>query len=303
MDIQRKKKPSQVSALILFCVLFVLFFFYNSVQGFYQPYKSLLTSPNSNNSHTTGNQATNILFLGVDESDSGKHSFNANGRTDFMMLLSLNPETKKITALSIPRDTKLDEEIFGASRINSINTTGGVNQVKLTVERLLNLKVDNYVLININGFKRVMDSVGDVKVYVPKKMQYEDHKAGLDIDFHPGLKSMNSEELLDFLRYRDDEDGDIGRIKRQMIFFRSILYSLKAKELLVKLPYLLNSNHSLFLTDLKENEAVSLVRDFSEISEKNFQSYILPGDFAKNGYWKIDYPEMNRLVEYIKQNS
>lgn len=282
----------------------MLFFFYNSVQGFYQPYKSLLISQqNNNNSHTTRSQAKNILFLGVDESDSVKRSFNVNGRTDFMMLLSFNPETKKITALSIPRDTKLDEEIFGASRINSINTIGGVNRVKLTVERLLNLKVDNYVLININGFKKVMDSVGDIKVYVPKKMHYEDQKAGLNIDLRPGLKSMNSEELLDFLRYRDDEDGDIGRIKRQMIFFRSILYSLKAKELLVKLPYLLNSNHSLFLTDLEESEAISLVKDCSEISEKNFQSYILPGDFAKNGYWKIDYPEMNRLVEYIKQNS
>ncbi len=310
MDIHTKNKSIYVSALILFCVLLALFIFYNNAYGFYQPYRSLFASKKTKNNienskkiiKAKSNSTTNILLLGVDENKSADSSA-WQGRTDFMMILSVNPSTEKLIALSIPRDTQLDKEIFGFSRVNSANALGGVNAAKSTVEKLLGMKIDNYLLVNIDGFKKIMSLFGDMKVYVPKNMKYEDHKAGLSIDFKPGLENMNSEELMEFLRYRDNEDGDIGRIKRQLIFFRSFIHNLKFNEMLVRLPYLLDQSNNFFITDLKEDEAIRLTKSFIKIADKGFESFILPGDFAKDGYWRIDYPDMNRLLEYIKQTS
>lgn len=310
MDIHTKNKSIYVSALILFCVLLALFIFYNNAYGFYQPYRSLFDSKKTKNNlenskkiiKAKSNSTTNILLLGVDENKSANSSA-WQGRTDFMMILSVNPSTEKLIALSIPRDTQLDKEIFGFSRVNSANAVGGVDAAKSTVEKLLGMKIDNYLLVNIDGFKKIMSLFGDMKVYVPKNMKYEDHKAGLSIDFKPGLENMNSEKLMEFLRYRDSEDGDIGRIKRQLIFFRSFIHNLKFNEMLVRLPYLLDQSNNFFLTDLKEDEAIQLTKSFIKIADKGFESFILPGDFAKDGYWRIDYPDMNRLLEYIKQTS
>lgn len=310
MDIHTKNKSIYVSALILFCVLLALFIFYNNAYGFYQPYHSLFDSKKTKNnlensqaiSKAKSSSTINILLLGVDENKSANSSAWL-GRTDFMMILSVNPSTEKLIALSIPRDTQLDKEVFGFSRVNSANALGGVDAAKSTVEKLLGMKIDNYLLVNIDGFKKIMSLFGDMKVYVPKNMKYEDHQAGLSIDFKPGLENMNSEKLMEFLRYRDSEDGDIGRIKRQLIFFRSFIHNLKFNEMLVRLPYLLDQSNNFFLTDLKEDEAIQLTKSFIKIADKGFESFILPGDFAKDGYWRIDYPDMNRLLEYIKQTS
>lgn len=310
MDIHTKNKSIYVSALILFCVLLTLFIFYNNAYGFHQPYPSLFNSKETKNNLENSQKiitakaenTTNILLLGVDENKS-KNSSAWQGRTDFMMILSVNPASEKLITLSIPRDTQLDKEIFGFSRINSANSIGGINATKSTVEKLLGIKIDNYLLVNIEGFKKIMNLFGDMKIYVPKNMKYEDHKAGLSIDFKPGLEKMNSEKMMEFLRYRDSEDGDIGRIKRQLIFFRAFIHNLKFNQILVRLPYLLDQSNNFFLTDLKEEETVQLTKSFVKIADKNFESFILPGDFAKDGYWKIDYPDMNRLLEYIKQTS
>lgn len=310
MDIHTKNKSIYVSALILFCVLLTLFIFYNNAYGFHQLYPSLFNSKETKNNLENSKKiitakaqnTTNILLLGVDENKS-ENSSAWQGRTDFMMILSVNPASEKLITLSIPRDTQLDKEIFGFSRINSANSIGGINATKSTVEKLLGIKIDNYLLVNIEGFKKIMNLFGDMKIYVPKNMKYEDHKAGLSIDFKPGLEKMNSEKMMEFLRYRDSEDGDIGRIKRQLIFFRAFIHNLKFNQILVRLPYLLDQSNNFFLTDLKEEETVQLTKSFVKIADKNFESFILPGDFAKDGYWKIDYPDMNRLLEYIKQTS
>lgn len=308
MDIQKKTKSIYVSALILFCVLLALLIFYNDAHGFYQPYKNLFhseTYPKNKNIEAVTNPSQtkkNILLLGVDESKSSSQA-NWEGLTDFIMLLSVDTETEEVTALSIPRDTQLDKEIFGVSRINAANTLGGVQSVKATLERLLSLKIDNYVLVNIDGFKRVMSLFGEMKVYVPKTMKYQDQKAGLNIDFKPGLENMDSEELIEFLRYRDAEDGDIGRIKRQLIFFRSFFHNLKLDEMVLKVPYLMGKANDFFITDIEQEEAVKLINLISSSSRKGFEAHILPGNFAKDGFWRIDYPEMNRLLEYIKHKN
>jgi LCP family protein required for cell wall assembly len=307
VDIHTKNKSIYVSALILFCVLLALFIFYNNAYGFYQPYQSFFDSKKTKKNFqeiikAKSSDTTNILLLGVDENKS-ENSSAWQGRTDFMMILSVNPSTERLIALSIPRDTQLDKEVFGFSRVNSANALGGVDAAKSTVEKLLGMKIDNYLLVNIDGFKKIMSLFGDMKVYVPKNMRYEDHKAGLSIDFKPGLENMNSEKMMEFLRYRDNEDGDIGRIKRQLIFFRAFIHNLKFNEILVRLPYLLDQSNNFFLTDLKEDEAIQLTKSFIKIADKGFESFILPGDFAKDGYWRIDYPDMNRLLEYIKQTS
>ena len=131
-------------------------------------------------------------------------------------------------------------------------------------------------------------------------MHYEDRKAGLYIDFEPGLETMNADELIEFLRYSDNKDGDIGRIKRQQIFFRALIHQVKFPRYYAEIPYIVKIMTQICLTDLNLEILLGLIKSFSDVFQEGFESFILPGDFGKNGYWIIDNKAMKSLLQYIR---
>jgi LCP family protein required for cell wall assembly len=242
----------------------------------------------------------NILFLGVD-SVVPRNFKSWYGRSDFMLLMSYRRADHKLFFLSIPRDTHLDRDKYPVSRVNAANAKGGPKLAKKVIKQLTGFKVDHYVLINMAGFKDVVDEFAPYKIYVARKMKYDDFKADLHIDFEPGLHEMYAEDLIKFLRFRDKRDGDIGRIKRQHMFFRSFARNLKIHELIEKMPRLMNLAGKMFLTDMNYAESINYIRQIYPVINRGFDSYILPGDFGRQGYWIIDYPKLNKLLAQMKK--
>ena len=311
MDLQRKSKVINFFAILIVLLILLFLFNYKDLSTYSRSYLSAFSFNSSELEKSFASakefhglesffesSMTNILIL-VTDAPSPRNYASFNGRTDFMMLLSLNHENNKVRLLSIPRDTYLDVDRYGFSRINFANSVGGVNKVKETVSKLLGLEVDHYLMLNINGFKRIIDEFGDLKIYVTKEMHYEDKKAGLKIDFEPGLETMNSDELIEFLRYRDNIDGDIGRIKRQHIFFRALLHKFTMQDIIVRLPYLMTELGKICLTDINLATSMDLIKSCASVFQEGFESFIIPGDFGRNGYWIIDNKALSSLLQYI----
>lgn len=111
------------------------------------------------------NEAFSVLLLGIDNGDLNR---NDVGRTDTMIVATVNPKNSQIKLVSIPRDTYV--EIVGRSKKDKINHAyafGGASMSIATVEKLLDIPIDYYVEMNLKGLKELVDAVGGIEVNNP----------------------------------------------------------------------------------------------------------------------------------------
>src|SRR5699024_11700178 len=147
----------------------------------------------------------NILLLGVDER---KYD---SGRSDALMVLSLNPKDDSMQLVSIPRDTRTT--IVGKGfedKINHAYAFGGSDMSVATVENFLNIELDHYVRMNMEGLKELVDKLGTITV--DNEIAWNDGK----YDFNTGPVEMDGDKTMAYVRMRkQDPDGDFGRTERQ----------------------------------------------------------------------------------------
>ncbi len=242
-----------------------------------------------------------ILLLGADALFPGKLK-DWNGRSDFIALLYIDPQSNgktRVSIISIPRDSYIDLKNYKFHKINSANQVGGYQLTKRAVKRLLKIEIDNVAVFSMKAVEELVEQLGSMKIFVPKDMYYQDLSAGLYIDLKAGLKELNAGQIMQFLRYRDNFDGDIGRIKRQHMFFRALIKRVAEKDMIFKLVYILKNSGKSFLTDMSFKEMFELGILLRSLSEESFQSYTLPGDFAKGGYWITKPDEINSMMQEI----
>ena len=127
--------------------------------------------------------------------------------------------------LSIPRDSRVKIDGHGWDKINHAYAYGGSKLSKSVVEKLLGIPIEYTVVMNFQGFVRMIDALGGVTIDVEKRMYYSDpydDDRGLYIDLHPGVQKLNGKAAIEYVRYRDEE-GDIGRVARQQKFLTALL--------------------------------------------------------------------------------
>ena len=151
-----------------------------------------------------------ILLVGVDEREDDA------GRTDSMLVLTINPDLNSTKILSIPRDTRadlIDKSDSDHNRFDKMNHAyafGGIEMTIDSIENFLNVPLDYYVQVNMEGFKDIVDAVGGIDV----NNQYEFELDGVQL--YEGQQHLDGEEALQYARMRkQDPLGDLGRQKRQ----------------------------------------------------------------------------------------
>ncbi len=157
-----------------------------------------------------------ILLLGVDTGDLGR---DEQGRSDSMMVVTVNPEQKKSTIVSLGRDTMTEIVGYGTNdKLNHAYAYGGEGMSMDTIEKLLDIPIDHYVTINMRGLKDLIDAVGGIEV----DNQYDFELDGIELS--KGKQTLNGETGLAYARMRyEDPDGDVGRQKRQREVVTKIL--------------------------------------------------------------------------------
>lgn len=157
-----------------------------------------------------------ILLAGVDTGDLGRSD---QGRSDSMMVVTINPKQKKSTIVSLDRDILAKIVGYGTNdKLNHAYAFGGVEMSMDTIETLLDIPLDHYVSINMRGLKDLIDAVGGIEVN--NKIDFT-----LDgIHVKKGKQTLNGEEGLAYARMRyEDPEGDVGRQRRQREVVTKIL--------------------------------------------------------------------------------
>ncbi len=260
----------------------------------------------------------NIMILGTkvltsDTSDPpaelnklGYHALvnSFDGLTDTMLLVRFNPEAKKLVLLSVPRDTRTNIPGYGTTKINAANVYGGPSlAARSTSEMLGGIGIDRYVTINVQGVQALVDALGGVNIYVPKDMKYQDDSQHLYINLKTGRQHLNGDQVLQLLRFRYDEYGDIGRIQRQQMVMRALMEQTLNPATLTRLPKILSVIQSYIDTNLSVEELVALVGFAAQMQRSNVQMLVVPGDFSEPGQYDASYwlPNWERIPAMMAQ--
>lgn len=159
-----------------------------------------------------------VLFLGVN-APAGQPVDGVP--SDLMTVLHLDPETSACRMLSIPKDTRVEIEGIGQTKINHALMEGGVPLATETVEKFLGIEIDNYGLMNLGAAVEMIDSVGGITITNETAFSVGTN------DFPAGEIHLNGAQAVLYARYMDEETGDFGRIERQQVLFTSLLRELQ----------------------------------------------------------------------------
>lgn len=228
-----------------------------------------------------------------------------DGLTDTMLLFRFAPETKKLTVLSVPRDTRTYIPDHGVRKINEANVYGGpALSARATSDLLGGVGIDRYVTINVQGVQALIDALGGVTVYVPKDMKYKDDSQHLYVNLKAGRQHLNGDQTLQLLRFRYDENGDIGRIQRQQMVMRALMEQALNPTTVARIPKLLSVIQSHIDTNLTVEELVALSGFAAQVNRANTKMLMIPGEFSAPGEYDASYwlPRPNKIQELVAQH-
>lgn len=237
----------------------------------------------------------NILFVGID-SVEGSH------RADVIALITVDLNKRRVGVLSIPRDTRVRIPKRGWTKINHAYAYGGIDLLKETVEEFLAIQVNHYINMDYKGFIRLIDLIGGVELYVEKDMKYTDKWAGFYINLKKGYQKLDGNKALQYVRFRNDAEGDIGRIKRQKKFVEAMVDKLRKEEVLSKLPSLAIEAIRFVRTDLTPEQVMYLISFFRGFDLTAVKWEIVPGSpgFIDGvSYWLPDLEKLSSVKKKI----
>ena len=274
--------------------------FFNSMFSPYSNNEETQTTTEEKKEEEPENKTINFLILGVDERDEDV------GRSDTIVVLSTNLATKRIGLTSIPRDSRVEVPNHGETKINHAYAYGGVLLTKQVVEKTLNIKTDNYIVFNFQSFKNIIDLLGGIDIDIEKDMYYRDDydvDGGLLIDFKKGPQHLNGQHAMEYVRYRDEE-GDIGRVRRQQTFLNALLSKVTSPEIIPKLPRLTAEILRSVKTDIAFDDFVKYI-SFLKPNQKYETKAIMasgnPEMIDDLSYWILDYPAIQENLKALNR--
>ena len=291
----KKNKSSYVKYILILVVVFIL----SGMVGAFFANALVDNKPDYNEDDKKGmlvaNDKATVIIMGVDERADDV------GRSDTLMIATLDPDKNQAALLSVPRDTRVKIKGHGFDKINAAYAYGGRKLTQETIESLLNTHIDHYIKINVHGFTKIIDALGGIDIDVEKRMYYEDpwdDDGGLYIDLQPGMQHMDGKTAITYVRYRDEE-GDIGRIKRQQNFMKAVMDKLVSPTIIPKLPAIVSAVSDSVETDMSVSEILSFLGTLQDAKDNGLKSEMLPGKpvyIEGISYWVPDISKTRQIL-------
>lgn len=244
---------------------------------------------------TVESNFSHIMVMGVDRRSDDV------GRSDTLMVVTVDTDAGKGEIMSLPRDTRVQIEKNGYDKINHAYAYGGSKLTRKTVEDLLGVPMDYYVLVDLKAFERIIDALDGIDINVEKRMYYEDpwdDNGGLVIDLYPGMQHLDGERAIQYVRYRDGE-GDIGRINRQQHFMQAVMDKVLSPQIITKLPKIIEEVYSAVETDMPVSEMLSMAKLLPKVKANGLESVMVPGTPAyleDVSYWLPDIMSLRQII-------
>lgn len=237
----------------------------------------------------------NVLLIGTDVTIGNRRQILPVARADSLVLASFDPESGKINALSVPRDTRAAIPGVGVTKINAAYAFGGPGLTIRTVEELLGVRIDYFIKLGPKSFSRLVDAIGGVEVDVEKNMRYRDTWADLYINLKKGRQVLNGTQAEGYIRFRHDALGDIGRVERQQKVLMALFAKMKNPAMVVRAPQLVRAFTENTQTNLTLQELTALGMFSLRLEAADIRTATLPGTFSPN-FWEPDWAKIRSLV-------
>lgn len=217
-----------------------------------------------------------VLLLGVDERDGDR------GRSDTMIVLTVNPTLKSTKMLSIPRDTYT--LIVGKNiedKLNHAYAYGGIEMSLNSVEHLLDLPIDYVVQVNMESFQQIINALDGITV--ENTMAFSEE----GFSFPKGLIQMNGEEALAYVRMRyHDPRGDFGRQDRQKEVIQAVLRRSASLNSLLNVKEIFDAIKTNVRTNMTLDDMIDIQKNYREAA-KDVEQLMLTQGHGKwiDGIW------------------
>lgn len=303
MDKFQKKKRRWLKVIGIFLLViligtgcFAYSVFHNvtkSIDDMHTPMQRESTKRTENINLTKTNPFS-VLVLGVDERE------NDRGRSDTMIVLTVNNTKQSIKMVSIPRDSYT--EMIGRNTMDKINHAyafGGITMAMDTVENFLDIPIDYYVKVNMKGFQDIVDALGGVTVENELDFTYGGEH------FEKGTLTLTGEEALKYSRMRyEDPNGDFGRQNRQRQIIQAIIEKGVSLSSLVKYNRILDALSNNIQTNLTFDELNDIQKNYRKAT-KTFDQITIEGSDKKiDGiyYYIVPKEGKTRLQNNLKEH-
>lgn len=237
----------------------------------------------------------NALLIGVDVSLDNRRRVMPISRSDTLMLVSFDPLRNRISALSIPRDTRVMIPGVGENKVNATYAFGGPGLTVRTVSQFLGVPIHYYVKLGPQSFARIIDAIGGVEIDVEKDMKYTDRWAGLYINLKKGRQLLMGEQAMHYARFRHDAQGDLGRVERQQKVMLALFSKLRSPTTVLSAPQLLRAFAENTQTNLTFNELITLGVFTARLSSADLKFATLPGTVGPS-FLEPDMPRTRQMV-------
>ncbi|MFB7141118.1 LCP family protein [Gottfriedia sp. NPDC056225] len=302
----RKTKRKSLKILLSLVIILIAFIGYKGIKAYFKLQNATqgeVIHSSMRNQELKDTQPFSILFLGIENySTKGQ-----GGRTDTIILATVNPKDKTVEKMSIPRDTYVEiPDQNKKSKINGAYNSGLQSSVN-TVENFLHVPIDYYVTVDFGGFKNIVDEVGGINVDVPFDFwQYTDTKPRYKVYFKKGNQHLNGTEALAYARMRKrDPRGDFGREERQQQAMLAIIDKIKSPETLFKIDKYASVFSKNVKTNMSLSEGLFLFNDMKETNSKNITTLKLDGkdDYIDRIYYYMpDQTSVNAITSSLRNH-
>ncbi|MEH7255066.1 LytR family transcriptional regulator [Neobacillus niacini] len=297
---KKKRKWLKITGIALLVVLVSAgiygFTFYNSlttaVEQMHEPLQREQSEKRQKPVVLEQKDPFSVLMLGVDEREGDR------GRSDTIIVLAVNPNNNSVKMLSIPRDTRT--EIIGKGKEDKINHAyafGGVPMAMDTVENFLNIPIDYYMQINMEGFKDIVDAVGGVTVQNDLDFSVEDFKYPI------GEIKLNGDEALNYARMRyEDPRGDFGRQMRQRQIIKAVINEGASLSSLTNFSNIFSALGNNVKTNLSFEQMVAIQKNYKNAGSNIQQMEIKSQGTKMDGiyYGIVSAEEQQRIQNELK---
>lgn len=249
-----------------------------------------------------------MLLLGTDyRPETGTHL------SDVVMVISMNPETKSATVVSLPRDTKFEMDGYRTNKLNAFypnflvaEKKSGISaeqEMKTMMSKFFDIPIDYVTVMNFQAFRDIVDSLGGVSVNVDADMCYRDTADGTDINLSKGQQHLDGEDALGFVRYRKSNcsprtkaSDDFDRNRRQNAVLHGLIDQAKSLNGVLGAGKVIESVGKNMETDLESQQMKNIIGAYWDISKQNVHFVPVTGN------WKSPYVYLNQdELEQAKQ--
>lgn len=236
--------------------------------------ENLDNSDDSTSSILKDDMVLNILLVGLDEIQEKQR-----GRSDSMILVSIDARHEKLKITSLMRDLWVPIPNHGFSKLNSAYSYGGINCLVDVIKSVFGVKIDRYIIVDFKKFEEVIDKMGGIDLdLTSNEVNYVNSFSNKGQLKGSGRMHLNGNQVLQFARDRNDPSADFKRTERQRYVLKSIIGKLRGLNMIDLISLSQDIMKSL-KTDFTLPEIISLAKNSEQFLKYSDTMYRIPRNF------------------------